>query len=53
MLFEELLTLHRLKMSARLLKTLMSTNLIESLFSMIRHSERHITRTRSSTMLQR
>ena len=34
--FEELLTLHRLKVPARLRKTLMSTNLIERLFSLVR-----------------
>lgn len=51
--FEELLTLHRLKVPARLRKTLMSTNPIESTFSLVRHSERHITRIRGSAMLQR
>jgi hypothetical protein len=51
--FEELLTLHRLKVPALLRKTLMSTNPIESMFSLVRHSERNITRTRGSTMLQR
>jgi len=51
--FEELLTLHRLKVSALLRKTLMSTNPIESMFSLVRHSERNIKRTRGSMMLQR
>ncbi|MEX2493622.1 MAG: transposase, partial [Nitrospirales bacterium] len=51
--FEELLTLHRLKVPALLRKTLMSTNPIESMFSLVRHSERHIKRTRGSAMLQR
>jgi putative transposase len=51
--FEELLTLHRLKVPALLRKTLMSTNPIESLCSLVRHSERNITRTRGSAMLQR
>ena len=51
--FEELLTLHRLKVPALLRKTLMSTNPIESMCSLVRHSERNIKRTRGSTMLQR
>jgi transposase-like protein len=51
--FEELLTLHRLKVPALLRETLMSTNPIESVFSLVRHSERNIKRTRGSTMLQR
>jgi putative transposase len=51
--FEELLTLHRLKVPARLRKTLMSTNPIESMFSLVRHSERNIKRTRGTLMLQR
>ena len=51
--FEELLTLHRLKVPALLRKTLMSTNPIESMFSLVRHSERNIKRPRGSTMLQR
>ena len=51
--FEELLTLHRLKVPARLRKTLMSATPIESMFSLVRHSERNITRTRGRTMLQR
>lgn len=51
--FEELLTLHRLKVPALLRKTLMSTNPIESMFSLVRHSERNIKRTRESAMLQR
>lgn len=51
--FEELLTVHRLKVPALLRKTLMSTNPIESMFSLVRHSERNIKRTRGSLMLQR
>lgn len=51
--FEELLTVHRLKVPALLRKTLMSTNPIESMFSLVRHSERNIKRTRGSRMLQR
>jgi len=51
--FEELLTRHRLTVPAWLRKTLMSTNPIESLCSLVRHSERTITRTRGSRMLQR
>jgi len=51
--FDELLTLHRLQVPALLRKTLMSTNPIESLFSLVRHRERHITRTRGRRMLQR
>lgn len=51
--FEELLTLQRLKVPALLRKTLMSTNPIESMFSLVRHSERNIKRTRGSWMLQR
>ena len=51
--FEELLTVHRLKVPTLLRKTLMSTNPIESMFSLVRHSERNIKRTRGSLMLQR
>lgn len=51
--FEELLTLHRLTVPALLRKTLLSTNPIESMCSLVRHSERNITRTRGSAMLQR
>lgn len=51
--FEELLTTHRLKVPALLRKTLLSTNPIESMFSLIRHSERNIRRSRGSAMLQR
>lgn len=50
--FEELLTLHRLNVPARLRKTLMSTNPIESLLSLVRHSEHHIKLPCGSTMLQ-
>jgi transposase-like protein len=51
--FEELLTLHRLKVPALLRKTLHSTNPIESLFSTVRDCEGHITRDRDSMMRQR
>ena len=51
--FEELLKVHRLKVSTLLSKALMSTNPNESMFSLIRHSERSIKRTRGSAMLQR
>jgi putative transposase len=51
--FEELLTLHRLKVPVLLRKSLLSTNPIESLFSLVRHSERTIKRSRGSVMLQR
>jgi len=51
--FEELLTVHRLKVPALLRKTLLSTNPIESLCSLVRHSERNIKRSRGSAMLQR
>lgn len=51
--FEELLTIHRLKVPALLRKTLLSTNPIESMFSLVRHSERNIKRSRGSAMLQR
>jgi len=51
--FNEMLTLHRLKVPALLRKTLHSTNPIESLFSRVRHCERNIKRHRSSHMRQR
>jgi len=51
--FEELLTLQRLKVPALLRKTLMTTNPIESMFSLVRHCERNIKRPRGSKMLQR
>jgi transposase-like protein len=51
--FEALLTVHRLKVPALLRKTLLSTNPIESMFSLVRHSERNIKRVRGSVMLQR
>jgi putative transposase len=51
--FDELITLHRLKVPALLRKTLITTNPIESMFSLVRHSERNIKRTRGSKMLQR
>jgi len=51
--FEELLTVHRLKVQAFLRKTLLSTNPIKNMFSLVRHSERNIKHTRGSAMLQR
>lgn len=51
--FQELLTLHRLKVPALLRKTLHSTNPIESLFSRVRACEKNIKRYRSSQMAQR
>lgn len=51
--FEELLTLHRLKVPALLRKTLHSTNPIESLFSQVRDCERNIKWYRNSGMSQR
>ena len=51
--FEELLTVHRLKVPTLLRKTLLSTNPIESMFSLVRHSERNIKRSRGSAMLRR
>lgn len=51
--FEELLTLHRLKIPSMLRPSLMTTNPIESMFSTVRHCERNLKRSRGSTMLQR
>jgi transposase-like protein len=51
--FNELLTLHRLKVPALLRKTLHSTNPIESLFSQVRACEKNIKRYRDSNMAQR
>ena len=51
--FEELLTLHRLKIPGLLRKTLHSTNPIESMFSMVRDAEGNIKRYRNSSMMQR
>ena len=50
--FDELLTLHRFKVAALLRKTLLSTNPIESMFSLVRHREHNPMRTRGSAMLQ-
>mgnify|MGYP001558783849 FL=1 len=50
---EEILTLHRLKVSGLLKKTLHSTNPIESMFSKVRDCERNIKRYRDSGMMQR
>jgi putative transposase len=51
--FEELLTLHRLKVPALLRKSLITTNPIESMFSSVRQCEKNIKRSRGSKMLQR
>jgi putative transposase len=51
--FNELLTLHRLKVPALLRKSLHSTNAIESLFSRVRSCEKNIKRYRDSSMAQR
>lgn len=51
--FNELLTLHRLKVPALLRKTLITTNPIESMFSLVRQCEKNIKRSRGSKMLQR
>lgn len=51
--FDELLTLHRLKIPTMLRVSLMTTNPIESMFSHVRHCERNLKRTRGSKMLQR
>lgn len=50
---EEILTLHRLKVTALLRKTLTSTNPIENMFSTVRDCEGNIKRYRSSAMSQR
>lgn len=50
---DEILTLHRLKVPALLKKALHSTNLIESMFSTVRHCERNIKCYRDSKMMQR
>jgi putative transposase len=51
--FEELLTLHRLKIPTMLRTSLMTTNPIESMFSTVRHCEKNLKRSRGSKMLQR
>lgn len=51
--FEEVLTLHKLKVPALLRKTLHSTNPIESMFSLVRDCEGNIKRYRTSKMRQR
>jgi len=51
--FEEILTLHRLKVPALLRKTLTCTNPIESMFSTVRKCEGNIKRYRNSMMSQR
>lgn len=50
---EELLTLHRLEVPAGLRVSLHSTNVIESLFSTVRHCEKNLKRYRNSRMAQR
>lgn len=51
--FEDILTLHRLKVPGVLRKTLTSTNPIESMFSTVRDCEGNIKRYRNSAMSQR
>lgn len=51
--FEEILTLHRLKVPGLLRKTLHSTNPIESMFSKVRDAEGNIKRYRKGGMTQR
>jgi hypothetical protein len=51
--FEELLTLHRLKMPLLLRKTLMPANPSESLSHPVHHSACNLRRTRGGTMLDR
>ena len=51
--FEDILTLHRLKVPALLRKTLTCTNPIESMFSTVRDCEGNIKRYRNSAMSQR
>jgi transposase-like protein len=51
--FEDILTLHRLKIPALLRKTLTCTNPIESMFSTVRDCEGNIKRYRNSAMSQR
>lgn len=50
---EEILTLHRLKVTGLLRKTLHSTNPIESMFSTVRDAEGNVKRYRNSRMMQR
>lgn len=50
---EEILTLHRLEAPELLRKSLRSTNIIESVFSQVRHAEKNIRRYRSSKMSRR
>jgi transposase-like protein len=50
---DEILTLHRLEVPARLRKTLHSTNPIESMFSTVRDCESNIKRYRGTSMAQR
>lgn len=51
--FDELLTLHRLKIPGKLRKVLYTTNPIESMFSKVRDCEGNIRRYRGSKMMQR
>ena len=50
---EDLLTLHRLEVPPALRVSLHSTNMIESLFSTVRHCEKNLKRYRNSRMAQR
>ncbi|WP_447972887.1 hypothetical protein [Nitrospira sp. Kam-Ns4a] len=51
--FEDLLPLHRLRVLARLRKTLHSTTPLERLFSTVRDGEGHLKRSRGCVMAQR
>jgi len=51
--FDELLTLHRLKVPGKLRKVLYTTNPIESMFSGVRDCEGNVKRYRGSQMMQR
>ena len=50
---EEVLTVHRLKVPPLLRKSLHTTNPLESMFSMVRDSEKNIKRYKDSKMAQR
>jgi transposase-like protein len=51
--FEELLTLHRIKVPGKLRRVLYTTNPIESMFSGVRDCESNVKRYRGSKMMQR
>lgn len=50
---EEILTVHRLRVPKLLRTTLHTTNPIDSMFSLVRHCEKNIKRSRGSAMAQR